>query len=356
MGLLAKVDVLVRQAIRGWLALPHDTPLGYFYAAVGEDGLGVMCLRTAIPAMQVRRLVRLSESASQTIQQAAACRLIVSLLTRARGCCRYRNCDIGSKSLGDKFWQYNLHRSVDGHALKDTNQAPFAQHWIAEGSKLLPGRAFVDVVKLRINALPTLTRLRRGRARSDASVNSRAGCGVRETIGHILQECYRTDAARVQRHNSILNYLAGRLRQLDWSVLVEPHYKTSVGTRIPDLVVRSGAQSAVIDVQVVGTNWTLECSHTHKVAYYTLPDMLGLIQGRNTSPPLFLSATLNLRGVWFGGSVAALRDLGLTQNDFKLMTVRCLQGGVRGFKHHQASTSVARRPLFRDLATSVATS
>lgn len=341
-GLLARLDVYVRKAVRKWLALPHDVPLGYFYAQVGEGGLGIPNLRTTIPGMQGRRLHKLTTSTSPAVRESMRCRLLIHLLKRAQEGSSFRSVQLPTRAAVAAFWRANLHRSVDGRALKDCADVPYAHHWVAEGTRLLPGRAFIDVVKLRINAMPTLTRLRRGKDRGDGVVTCRAGCGVRETLGHVLQECFRTHALRIERHNSLVRYLAERLRTLGWSVSVEPHFKTALGTRIPDLVLRRDGASVILDIHIVGTNIPMSRSHSDKVSYYTIPDLLYQIQGDDASPPLVLAATVNFRGVWHSEAAQSLRDLGISKSDFKLMSIRCLQGGVKSFFIHQKSCCVSR--------------
>ncbi|KAH7963846.1 hypothetical protein HPB52_023719 [Rhipicephalus sanguineus] len=49
------VPRVIRSPLRKWLALPQDTPLRFYYAAVEDGGLGVPCLRTTIPAMRAKR-------------------------------------------------------------------------------------------------------------------------------------------------------------------------------------------------------------------------------------------------------------------------------------------------------------
>jgi len=55
-GRLRAVDRSVRAAVRGWMRLPRDVPLGYFYAAVEQGGFGIMALETRIPELVRSRL------------------------------------------------------------------------------------------------------------------------------------------------------------------------------------------------------------------------------------------------------------------------------------------------------------
>ena len=46
---LQRVDKMVTASVRQWLALPHDTPVGYFHASVDEGGLGIPSVRCLAP-------------------------------------------------------------------------------------------------------------------------------------------------------------------------------------------------------------------------------------------------------------------------------------------------------------------
>lgn len=48
-----------------------------------------------------------------------------------------------------------LHGGVDGEALKESKKVHQQNRWIAEGTRFLTGRDFVQICMLRINALST---------------------------------------------------------------------------------------------------------------------------------------------------------------------------------------------------------
>lgn len=323
--LLLRLDKMIRASMRRWLALPHDAPMAYFHADVSEGGLCVPSLRTAIPGMQIRRLEKLSQSSHPACRAALKTRLLKSLTQRAKAAARYRGKELFTKKAVSAFWTELLHHSVDGAALKNCRDAPYAQAWVRDGTRLLSGKQFIDLVKLRINAFPNLTRTKRGQG--GASKSCRAGCLAPESLGHILQACHRTHSTRLQRHDGMVAYLAKRLEELEWDVAVEPRIETNRGTVEPDLVLKREGQSVIVDAQVVGTRLPLHEAHRHKVAKYSFPDLWNQIRVGPSDTPVVTSATVSYRGVWAKDSVAALHDLGLGRYDVKLMTVRALQGG-----------------------------
>ncbi|EEC11282.1 reverse transcriptase, putative [Ixodes scapularis] len=191
-GLLKKLDTKVRAALRSWLALPHDVPLGYFHAPVGEGGLGVVSLRASIPSMRLRRFEGLRFSDHPGCAEALRCPLL-----------------------------------------------------------------------------------------------------------------------------------------LKWSVLWEPHYSLPEGVLKPDLVAYKGEDSLIIDAQVVGTKMGLGFLHHQKKDKYSGVELRRLVQGERTGSLTVTTVTLNFRGVWSPESARDLQSLGLTGKDLKLLSVRCLQGGMR---------------------------
>ncbi|CAN7982141.1 unnamed protein product, partial [Ixodes pacificus] len=299
------------------------------------------CLRTAIPGMALRRLQNLDESSHPMCRAALDLPHLRDLKDRLTRSCRYKGEDLFSKRSAMKFWTQSLHGSYDGAVLRDTRQVPAAQSWISDGTRLLPGRHYVNVIKLRVNALPTLSRTKRGRP---DDVSCRAGCRARESLSHKLQACHRGHRGRVKRQN-VARYVAMRLNQLKWNVLWEPHYNVQGKVMKPDFVATKGAMAVIIDVQVVCTGMELAFSHEQKAAKYTVPDLLQQVQGNRQELPLVTTVTMNFRGIWSKDSARDLLSLGLTKSDLKLMTqlsVRCLQGGMRCFWAHRTMTTAVR--------------
>ncbi|EEC16202.1 reverse transcriptase, putative [Ixodes scapularis] len=83
-----------------------------------------------------------------------------------------------------------------------------------------------------------------------------------------------------------------------WQVQWEPHYAVSGTVMKPDLVAYKDADCVVLDAQIAGTT-------------------LGLPEEGQ---------------VWAAESAHDLKGLGFTDNDLKIMSVRCLQGGMACFR------------------------
>ncbi|KAL1477862.1 hypothetical protein MTO96_035415 [Rhipicephalus appendiculatus] len=115
---------------------------------------------------------------------------------------------------------------------------------------------------------------------------------------------------RIERHNCILRYLAKRLREKDWQVKEEPHYRRSQGTKIPDRVLPRDGQCVILDVQIVGTRVDLSKASEHKRRKYFIQDMLMEITSATgaSSYPTVSSITLTYRGTW--ATESAKNDVG----------------------------------------------
>lgn len=85
-------------------------------------------------------------------------------------------------------WSKLLYQAVDGNGLKESAKVSHQHQWIADCSKMLTGRDFVNCNRVRIGALPTKSRTSRGRLRDR---RCRAGCPAQETLNHVLQHCHR---------------------------------------------------------------------------------------------------------------------------------------------------------------------
>ncbi|KAL3203057.1 hypothetical protein MRX96_053293 [Rhipicephalus microplus] len=178
--------------------------------------------------------------------------------------------------------------------------------------------------------MSSLTRLKRGQ---NVAVTCKAGCDARESLGHILQQCHRTHHQRIEKHDGIVRYLTSRLEEKGWRVLQEPRYRTSQDTKIPGLVIHRDQQNVVLDVQVVGTQVTLSDAYELKRNKYLFSELTKQIN--SNSSPVVAAVTMSYRGTWDRESVNILTNVGLGRNDFKVMSIRCMQGGLRAFSVHQ---------------------
>ena len=113
---------------------------------------------------------------------------------------------------------------IKGKPLSESRWVPSQHGWVDSGTMLLSDRSFIWVNKLRSGGMPTICRLQRGR---QGERNCCAGCGVLESISHVLQHCVKTSDAKTARHNAPLRHLSGVLQRKSYEVEWEPHIRTA---------------------------------------------------------------------------------------------------------------------------------
>ena len=171
-----------------------------------------------------------------------------------------------------------------------------------------------QVLKLRINALPTRKRIGRGR-RTDTSCRA---CAVpAETLAHVIQSCPRTHEGRLLRHDFVVFRIHGALKEKAFETEKEHLYKLSEGSLKQDLVAvkgeGAGRKATILDVQVVsGTG--VQVWHQNKVLKYERrADLATAIRSRKQAADVrTVAVTLTWRGLWFQESYQDLRNMGLS--------------------------------------------
>ena len=118
-----------------------------------------------------------------------------------------------------------LHRR---RGLKDSAQVVSQHQWVTGDTALLTGRNYMNCHKVRISALPTRTRITRGRYEDRSYCSGRS---LPETSSHILQICPGTHNVQIARHN----YIGRNLRHQRFTVFIERHIPTTEGKAILSL-------------------------------------------------------------------------------------------------------------------------
>ena len=62
------IDNEIRNYVRAWLRLPHDTPIGFFHTSIKTGGLGTPSLESWIPLLKKNRMESLLSSPSSIIR------------------------------------------------------------------------------------------------------------------------------------------------------------------------------------------------------------------------------------------------------------------------------------------------
>jgi len=327
---LMKVDCKIRYAVRKWLSLPLDVPNAFLYASVQDGGLGIPSLRWQAPLVRRNRLSGLVLPNLEG--NFVADEFLLNELEKANNKLKTNGLLLTSKSVLQKYWSERLYSSVDGNGLREASHCPQTHRWIRDPSRFLSGRDFVQCVRLRINALPTLSRTSRGRLAKDRTC--RAGCNGPETLNHVVQQCFYTRRYRSDRHNYVVEGLSKRLTKRGFVCEVEPNISTSEGIRKPDLVAVSGNRVNVLDVQIVTDSISLAVANRTKEDKYNTSSVREALVSRYGSKDIFFGGvTLNWRGVWSKDSFEKLvaRNL-LRISDGAVFSTRVAVGSCISFK------------------------
>lgn len=243
MSILKKADKVIRAAVRKWLALPHDVPNAYIHASSIDGGLGIPSIRWEVP---LRRLGRLRAVSQMEEVERNESMLTFLRMEAARTQLRLQDPVLTVQNRLDirNRWAKLLYAAVDGKALKGSKRVPQQHQWVTDGTRFLQGKDFINMCKLRINALPVRSRTTRGRAQDRAC---RGGCMHGETLHHILQQCHRSHDARIKRHDAIVQYVRRNLEKKEYKVDIEPRILTDEGMRKPDIVAMKGTTAMVVD-------------------------------------------------------------------------------------------------------------
>lgn len=336
LGVLRKCDKLVRSTIRKWLDLPMDVSVGFFHAPHISGGLGIPSLRWIAPMLRMKRLENIKWPHLE--QSVEANSFLSAELQRARDRCQAGIELLLSRTMVDTYWANRLFSSVDGSGLREANRFGAQHGWVSQPTRLLTGKAYLNGIKLRINALPTRSRTTRGR--QELARQCRAGCDAPESLNHVLQQCHRTHGRRVARHNNVVTRIKQGLVRRGYVVIAEPSLQGENRIYKPDLVALRHDRTLVLDAQVVTDGLELDRAHQSKIDKYSGQDLQTAL--RRDHPVHgeieVVSATLNWRGIWSYRSYTRLKALDvITASDSNIISARVVTDGVCGFKifmHH----------------------
>ena len=160
---LRGLDAMIRSTVRCWLKLPKDVHTSFFYAHVGDGGLGLANLEFAIPIRRTSRMERLCASSDPVVRAVALSEGFRRELEKWAP----RPCGGELATTGQLLrlaMARQLHSCVDGKGLRHASAVPEVHQWVDAGpGNRAPAWAYISALKCRLNALPTKARLSRGR-------------------------------------------------------------------------------------------------------------------------------------------------------------------------------------------------
>ena len=141
LGLLNKLDVIVKKFLKTILHLPADTPNGSFYTPVKSGGMGIPLLKLQIPKVILGRMQSLKNNPDEASTIIYNLPQITSLREK---CCHILNIDnitTYSKSTLNSHIHNTIcsdfYRTIDGGSFIHTKQHSMGQNWINGHSPFL---------------------------------------------------------------------------------------------------------------------------------------------------------------------------------------------------------------------------
>lgn len=128
--------------------------------------------------------------------------------------------------------------------------------------------------------------------RDKKETKCRAGCTLTETTAH---------GGRILRHN-IRQTLANNLTTLKYTVIEEPHLRTSHGLRKPDIITVKDRKEVIIDTQIISGATSLSHAHYEKRNKHgrdkEVQQMVADLLNTEVTNIFTTTCTLSWRGVW----------------------------------------------------------
>ena len=120
--------------------------------------------------------------------------------------------------------------------------------------------------------------------------------------------CDRTHAARVKRHNMVVELVVRNAKRKGWNCKVEPAIPSPEEIRRPDLIIyQTGKPCYVIDATIICDNVDLSLSHNRKCQYYNKPEIFSWVKRATGSDKVeFSSASLSWRDLFVAESAQCL--------------------------------------------------
>lgn len=319
---LRSFDRLIRKHLRQWLHLAKDAPISFLHARTADGGLGVPTLAATTFFLKQDRLLKLLQSPDQVIQRVTEEEGYSKELANWCGPINVLRTQCRTKKDVAETYKNKLYSTCDGKGLSRCNPSAIIHGWPLGQGPSLKGKEYIRAIQVRAGSLATPARLTR-------VFPERTGlcevCHSPGTLGHISQSCPRSHGLRVKRHDNLVDFFSGRLRQLGFSVLQEPRIGVGNSFLKPDLVAIKDGTAHVLDAQVVADQVSMGHAHNRKVGKYDIPPVRNwLLDLPEVTGVKFTSITLNWRGDWECSSASTLRKLGISKINLTIASVKAL--------------------------------
>ncbi|KAG7196443.1 hypothetical protein KM043_018829, partial [Ampulex compressa] len=250
------LDRDLRVTIKEILHLPPSVSNGILYAGKRDGGLGFPKLETICVSSSLKSGLTFLQSPDPAVQALAQVTGLENKLKSQAKAVRLAWPIISVKEI-DK-WKADMKKReleewgkcvAQGKAVANTKDDRIGNAWLYKPWLLKPGR-FLTALRLRTDTAGT--RVAMNRATPQLDTKCRKCKTLPETLAHVIGQCTYTKAARIRRHDSIVNLVMAEVHSKDKEAVVmkEPKIKINEGVLKPDLVVKSLGRVFVVDVTV----------------------------------------------------------------------------------------------------------
>ena len=326
-GLLTKLDDKVRTFMKDCMDLPHDTPTSFFYTRISDGGLGLPSFLDRVPVTLYKRVSKFATSKDSIVATLRESQRIKSLLLKCNELSNIHPPAVMSTDVALKRHRTDLYKKIDGRPLCEFKENTKGQLWLSRHTRIVNGRAFKNLVKLRIGKLTTKENATRGR---DVEKKCRHCLRVNESMQHVIQHCHFTHFPRMQRHEC---------QKKGFTVLWEPIFTTRTGRLKPDIVVVANNTICVIDISIVTENMRYEHMAgasrlkdiwNFKKNYYDRPELRDILKDRFDISNFFFGAViLSLQGIWCKENDKSLEACGILLSRRDIFVVRSMEHTVK---------------------------
>lgn len=318
---LKECDGVIRRAIKKWLHLDHFTPDGVIFSSPRDGGIGITKPSTDVPAIQLKRLIKMSTSDDDLTRQMGR---LLALETQITKLWTTVTGSPPPKTL--EFGEINTRRRKEREFLKWSTQAyhgtgihyfhddKVSNSWCGHVQKesILSETERIIAYQIRSMAFPV-----RARPGSRAPhIKCRLCQAAPESLIHIISNCPILKPNRMANHNKVVAEIERVAIDQGWTTLKEPHLKDRNGkTGVPDLLLFKEERIIIADVMICfeKSKTNLEDGAQAKVLKYKPFTAAALRLFPRATRVSVRGVAVGARGKWLHANNHLLKDLGLSK-------------------------------------------
>jgi hypothetical protein len=315
-----KMDQDLRRVIRNIYHLPQCTANGLLHCGKKNGGLGIPRLETLATTTTLKMGLNFKlnpDPVMRSVFEESGLELKLKQIAQAARI----NWPITSPDQIDKYKKRTKENELkewaklnfQGKAVPAFANDKIGNYWLANSIILRPSK-FITALKLRANVAGDRAAL--ARAKVTKEIDCRKCRAQSETLGHILGQCTYTKKERIERHDTIKDFILQRIIDSDKASAVtrEPTLNSpEEGILKPDLVVKNQRGVFVVDVTVRHEDKeNLHEGRRCKIEKYT-PLLPGLKERFECGNAEVLPIVIGTRGAIPQSTVNALEQLNITE-------------------------------------------